>query len=65
MKSLECELPLYDYTRLQGTSVHKINYDDFFTIYDEEIGELTSEEKLILKRQGLVFENFIFGKYIN
>lgn len=50
MKLLESSFPLYDYSRLQGTSVHQINPDEFLLIYDESIGELTNEEKLILQK---------------
>lgn len=48
MKSLESSLPLYDYSRLQGTSVHQINQDEFLEIYDGEIERLTNEEKCLL-----------------
>ena len=48
MKSLETSLPLYDYSRLQGTSVHQINPDEFLEIYDGGIEELTDEEKHVL-----------------
>ena len=48
MKLIETRLPLYDYSRLQGTSIHQINSDDFLTIYDGKIGELTCEEKRLL-----------------
>ncbi len=51
MKLLESKLPLYDYSRLQGTSVHQINPDEFLAIYDGAIGELTSEEKHILQKR--------------
>ena len=48
MKQIESRLPLYDYSRLQGTAIHQINSDDFLTIYDGKIGELTCEEKRFL-----------------
>ncbi len=51
MKLLEIRLPLYDYSRLMGTSVHLINPDEFLLIYDRLIENLTSEEKLILRRK--------------
>lgn len=51
MKLLEISLPLYDYSRLQSTSIHQINPDEFIAIYDGEIGELTSEEKCILLKK--------------
>ena len=51
MKQFECRLPLYDYSRIQGNSVHQINLDDFLMVYDRKISNLTSEEKrLLLKR---------------
>lgn len=45
MKMLGSSLPLYDYSRLQGTSIHQINPNEFLAIYDGAIGKLTSEEK--------------------
>ncbi len=50
MKLLESNLPLYDYSRLQDTSVHQINPDDFLEIYDGTIGELNGEERHILQK---------------
>lgn len=50
MKALENTLPLYDYSRLDGTSVHQINPDRFLEIYDEEIESLTDEERRILRK---------------
>ena len=51
MKQIETELPLYDYSRLQGNNIHQINSDDFLTVYEEKIGELTCEEKRFLLKQ--------------
>ena len=51
MKLIESRLPLYDYSRLQGTSIHQINSDDFLAIYDRKIGELSCEEKRLLLKK--------------
>lgn len=50
MKTLGIELPLYDYSRLQGNFVHSINPDDYLEFYDENIRKLTQEELHILAK---------------
>lgn len=51
MKLLESNLPLYDYSRLQGTSIHQIDPNKFLEIYDGAIGALTNEEKCLLLKK--------------
>lgn len=43
MKTLEISLPLYDYTRHQGTRVHTINPDAYLELYENKIKRLAME----------------------